>query len=97
MQALLDSIFKGSIVCYDISKPFYLTSNASKYGLDYVLSHDCDQKEIVWVGSRILSASESNYSNVKQEALAIVEAKIQNTFIGSLLVKSWSLLRTMLH
>ena len=72
--ALLDSISKGSIVCYDINKPLFLTSDASKDGLGYVLSHDRDQKEIVWVGSRVLTAAETNYSNVEREALAIVEA-----------------------
>ena len=39
--------------------------------------HDRDQKEIVWVGSRVLTAAESNYSNVEREALAIVEATKQ--------------------
>ena len=33
VQALLSKIFKGSIVCYDISKPLFLISDAPKDGL----------------------------------------------------------------
>ena len=74
VQALLNIISKGWIVCYDISKLLFLISYASKDGLGYVLSHDHDQKEIIWVGSWVHTAAESNFSNVEWEALAIVEA-----------------------
>ena len=74
VSTLLSLISSGSITCYDQTKPLYLTSDASKDGLGYVLSHDADQKKIIWAGSRVLSAAEFNYSNIEREALAIVEA-----------------------
>ena len=43
-------------------------------GLGYVLSHDRDQNEIVWIGSRVLTPAGSSYAVIEREALAIVEA-----------------------
>ena len=74
VSKLLTKISEGSIVCYDSSKPLYVTSDASKDGLGFVLSHDPEQQEIVWTGSRVLSPAESNYSNIEREALSVVEA-----------------------
>lgn len=73
-KTLLDKIPEGCIVCYDIKKPLFVTSDASAQGLGYVLSHDRDQREIVWIGSRVLRPAEQSYANVEREALAIVEA-----------------------
>ena len=73
-QKLLQNIPNGSIHGYDQSKPLYIFSDASKDGLGFVLSHDADQREIVWLGSRVLTPAESNYSNIEREALALVEA-----------------------
>ena len=47
-------------------------SDASKDGLGFVLSHE--QRKIVWMGSRVLTLAEANYSNIECEALTIVEA-----------------------
>ena len=33
-----------------------------------------DQKEIVWLGSRVLTPAETNYSNIERESLGLVEA-----------------------
>ena len=33
-----------------------------------------EQREIVWLGSRVLTPAEANYSNIEREALALVEA-----------------------
>ena len=44
------------------------------------MSHDRDQRRIAWLGSRVLSPAESNYSileyysNIEREALAFIEA-----------------------
>lgn len=74
MDTLTSAITKGSITCYDLNKPLFVASDASKSGIGFVLSHDKEQKQIVWVGSRVLSQAEENYSNIEREALAIVEA-----------------------
>ena len=73
-QELLQTIPKGSIHAYDQSKPLFIFSDASKDGLGFVLSHDAEQREIVWLGSRVLTPAESNYSSIEREALALVEA-----------------------
>ena len=39
-----------------------------------MLSHDRDQKRIVWLGSKVLTPAEQRYSNIEREALAIVAA-----------------------
>ena len=70
----LAAISKGSLTCYDILKPLFATSDASKDSLSFVLSHDADQREIVWTGSRVLMSAEANYSNIEREVLTIVEA-----------------------
>ena len=57
-----------------MTKPLFITSDASMSGLGYVLSHDREQKEVVWIGSRVLSQAERSYANVEREALAIIEA-----------------------
>ena len=74
VSTLLKIISTGSITCYDPQKPLFVTSDASKDGLGFILSHDSDQAEIVWTGSRVLTPAESNYSNIEREALAVVEA-----------------------
>ena len=73
-QKLLQTIPLGSIRGYDQSKPLFIFSDASQDGLGFVLSHDADQREIVWLGSRVLTPAEANYSNIEREALALVEA-----------------------
>ena len=46
-------------------------------------SHDEEQREILWLGSRVLSPAEANYSNIEGEALALVEAvKFFHKFIA---------------
>ena len=74
MRTLLDSFSKGEIICYDQKTPLFVFSDASKNGLGFVLAHDIHQKEIVWLGSRVLSSAESNYSNIEREALGVIEA-----------------------
>ena len=74
VRTLPDSFSKGEIVCYDQKKPLFVFSDASKNGLGFVLAHDIHQKEIVWLGSRVLSSAESNYSNIEREALGVIEA-----------------------
>ena len=74
VSKLIDTITDGSISCYDQSKPLYVFSDASKDGLGYVLAHDAEQSEVVWLGSRVLTPAESNYSNIEREALGVVEA-----------------------
>jgi len=73
-KMLLAVIPNGEITCYDLNKPLFVTSDASKDGLGFVLSHDLEQKQIVWLGSRVLSQAEANYSNIEREALSVVEA-----------------------
>ena len=74
VRRLLDSFSEGAITCYDQKKPLFVFSDASKNGLGFVLAHDIHQKEIVWLGSRVLSSAESNYSNIEREALGVIEA-----------------------
>ncbi|PAA64507.1 hypothetical protein BOX15_Mlig000968g3 [Macrostomum lignano] len=70
----LKSIIAGGVItAYDITKPLYLICDASKDGLGYVLAHDPMQRQVVWLGSRVLTPAESNYANIEREALAIVE------------------------
>ena len=71
---LLAAISKGLLTCYNILKPLFVMSNASKDSLGFVLSHDADQCKIVWMRSCVLMSAEANYSNIECEALAIVEA-----------------------
>jgi len=73
-KTLIDELPKGCITRYDMTKPLFITSDASMSGLGYVLSHDREQKEVVWIGSRVLSQAERSYANVEREALAIIEA-----------------------
>ena len=47
LKTLLKTIPSGRVVCYDIKKPLFVTADASKDGLGFVLSHDQDQSEIV--------------------------------------------------
>ena len=61
-------------MCYDQSKPLFVTSKASKDGLGFILSHDPELKEIIWTGSRVLTPAKSNYSNIECKALTLVEA-----------------------
>ena len=51
-----------------------MLSDASKEGLRFVLAHDPNQKEVVRLGSRVFTPTESNYSNIEREALGVVEA-----------------------
>ena len=73
-RTLLQTIPSGCICGYDISKPLFVFADASKDGLGFVLSHDMEQREIVWLGSRVLTPAEANYANIEREALALVEA-----------------------
>ena len=51
-----------------------MTADASTNGLGFVLSHDVEQREVVWLGSRVFQPAEAHYSNIEREALSIVEA-----------------------
>ena len=59
--------------CYDMQEKLFLTTDASKDGLGFVLSHDRDMKKIVKIGSTVLSPAQRNYSNIEREGAAIVE------------------------
>ena len=74
MRTLIKVISDGQITCYQMNKPLFVTADASKDGIGYVLSHDQHQREVVWLGSRVLSQAEARYSNIEREALAVVEA-----------------------
>ena len=62
---------------------FFVTSDTSKYGLGFVLSHDADQWEIDWTGSHVLTPTKVNYSNIEHEVL--LWKKPSGTFINLLL------------
>ena len=74
LRDLKNEISRGQITCYDQNRPLFVFSDASKDGIGYILCHDRDQREIVWLGSRVLKPAEVNYSNIEREALALVEA-----------------------
>ncbi len=74
MCSLIQTISDGKITCYQMDKPLFVTADASKDRIGYVLSHDQHQREVVWLGSRVLSMAEARYSNIEREALAVVEA-----------------------
>ena len=59
----------------DWSKPFILQTDASAYGLGYVLSQLDSQGEEhpIAFASKKLLASERNYSAIEREALAMVK------------------------
>ena len=59
--------------CYDMQQDLFLTTDASKDGLGFVLSHDRDMRKIVKIGSTVLTQAQKNYSNIEREAAAIVE------------------------
>ena len=63
------------LVTPDWSKPFILQTDASAYGLGYMLSQLDSQGEEhpIAFASKKLLASERNYSAIKREALAIVK------------------------
>lgn len=59
------------LTMFDDEKDIFLTCDASMKGLGAVLSHDRDQKDLVWCSSRTLSPVERNYLNIESEALSI--------------------------
>ena len=62
------------LVHYDTQLPVKLACDASAYGMGAVISHvmpDSSERPIAY-GSRILSTSEQNYSQLEKEALAII-------------------------
>ena len=59
---------------YDVQLPIKLACNASAYGIGAVISHvmpDSSERPVAY-GSRSLSKSEQNYSQLEKEALAII-------------------------
>lgn len=56
-----------------MSQELFLTTDASKDGLGFVLSHDRDMRKIVKIGSTVLTKAQMNYSNIEREAAALVE------------------------
>ena len=59
---------------YDTQLPVKLACDASAYGVGAVISHvmpDSSEQPIAY-GSRTLSTSEQNYSQLEKEALAII-------------------------
>ena len=72
MTALRSALRAGAVLAYpDYDKDFALASDASEVGIGGTLEQD---GRIVALFSRALSKSERNYSTVKREALALVEA-----------------------
>ena len=62
------------LVHYDVQLPIKLACNASAYGIGAVISHvmpDSSERAVAY-GSRSLSKSEQNYSQLEKEALAII-------------------------
>lgn len=61
------------LVHYDVNKPLVLTCDASPKGVGAVLSHFINGEERpIAFASKTLSVSESNYSQLHREALALV-------------------------
>ena len=73
-QELKDMITNAPVLAhYNPQKPVVLSVDASSYGLGAVISHviDDDEKPIAF-GSRTLTPSEKNYSQIEKEGLAIM-------------------------
>ena len=74
-QAVKAALKSSSLlVYYDCSLPLVLSCDASPYGVGAVLSHvmsDNLEKPIVFA-SRSLAAAEKNYSQLDEEALAVL-------------------------
>ena len=73
LRRLVDDIAAAvPLTMFDSSRSLFLCCNASDKGIGAVLSHDVEQKEIVWCASRVLTKAEKNYSNFEREALSII-------------------------
>jgi hypothetical protein len=73
-EKLRECLIMPPIVAFpDFEKEFLIFTDASNYGIDAVLSHIQDGKEVaISYSSRHLNAAERNYSAIEREALAIV-------------------------
>lgn len=76
LDACKDILTTAPILQYpDFSRPFNLTTDASKYAIGAVLSQGDVGKDLpIAYASRTLNKAESNYSTIERELLAIVWA-----------------------
>ena len=59
----------------DISRPFYLRTDASQYAIGGVLCQDGEdgREHVIWYASRVLNATERKWSATEREMLAVYE------------------------
>jgi hypothetical protein len=66
---------KLTLIYPDFENPFFISTDASGYGLGAALAQQCGKRLLpVSFASKVLSKTERNYSAAKREALAVVWA-----------------------